>query len=58
MNLGNIIRNAMGRTTSGTTRAGGTVRRPSVPNATGRARTTGRAGGGIADRILGMLKRR
>lgn len=57
MNLGNIIRNAMGRTASGT-RTGGTARRPSVPHTTGRARTAGKAGGGITDRVLGMLRRR
>lgn len=56
MNLGNIIRNAMGRTAGGT-RTGGAPRRPSVPNVTGRPGTAGRSGG-IANRVLGMLKRR
>lgn len=56
MNLGNIIRNAMGRTTGGT-KAGGTMRRAGGTNPAGRAHTTGRAGGTIADRIRGMLKR-
>ncbi|WP_426226936.1 hypothetical protein [Pseudarthrobacter sp. DSP2-3-2b1] len=57
MNLGNIIRNAMGRTTSGT-KAGGAVRRTGGMNSAGRANTAGRAGGTLANRIRGMLKRR
>lgn len=57
MNLGNIIRNAMGRTAGGT-RTGGTVRRPGGMNAAGRANTTGRTGGSLTSRIIGMLKRR
>ncbi|MET4591028.1 hypothetical protein [Arthrobacter sp. 754] len=56
MNLGNIIRNAMGRTTNGT-KAGGTMRRTGGMNTAGRPHTTGRAGGTLADRIRGMLKR-
>lgn len=56
MNLGNIIRNAMGRTTSGT-KVGGTRRRTGGMNTAGRPHTAGRAGGTLADRIRGMLKR-
>ncbi|TLM87507.1 hypothetical protein [Pseudarthrobacter sp. NamE5] len=60
MNLGSMIRNAAGRF-SGRTGTGGTVRRPGM-NATGRTPgTTGAAGarsGGVANRIMGMLRRR
>lgn len=56
MKLGNIIRNAMGRTAGGT-RAGGTAGRVGGISAAGRAQTSGRAGGGLANRLRGMLKR-
>lgn len=56
MNLGNIIRNALGRTTGGT-KAGGTMRRAGGTSTTGRAHTTGGAGGTLGNRIRGMLKK-
>jgi hypothetical protein len=60
MNLGSMIRNAAGRF-AGRTGTAGTTRRTGL-NATGRAPgTTGTAGarsGGMAGKIMGMLRRR
>ena len=62
MNLGSMIRNAAGRLT-GRTGTGGTVRGTGL-NATGRTpNTTGAMGGrpgtgGMANKIMSMLKRR
>lgn len=61
MNLGSMIKNAAGRF-AGRTGTGGTARGTGL-NATGRTPgTTGaagtRPGGGVAGRIMGMLRRR
>ncbi|PNI09709.1 hypothetical protein CXX84_05585 [Arthrobacter sp. AFG7.2] len=60
MNLGSMIRNAAGRF-AGRTGTSGTTRGTGL-NATGRTPgTTGAAGartGGVAGRIMGMLRRR
>ena len=61
MNLGSMIRNAAGRF-AGRSGTGGTVRGTGM-NATGRTPTTGAIGGrpgtgGMASKIMGMLKRR
>jgi hypothetical protein len=60
MNLGSMIRNAAGRF-SGRSGTGGTVRGRGM-NTTGRTQnatgaTGARPGGGVANRIMGMLRR-